>query len=100
MKSVAFGRWQPSRSVPVDNDLQPEDHHQTKFDSTRKLMPERDRLARMLFEEVDLRSNLGCQVMADLVALSIGAAQRPRQITSGLLDGSYPVPAYLSWDHE
>ncbi|KAK5358461.1 hypothetical protein LTS03_011278 [Exophiala xenobiotica] len=43
--------------------------YESDFQQTRKLMPERDRLASTLFMSGSLRDTNGCRVMQDLVAL-------------------------------
>jgi hypothetical protein len=43
--------------------------YESDFSQTRKLMPERDRLAENLFKQASLRDEIGIQVMDDLVQL-------------------------------
>ncbi|KAK4918700.1 hypothetical protein LTR66_016854, partial [Elasticomyces elasticus] len=51
--------------------------HDSDFTQTRRLMPQRDRLAESFFHEGSLRDSRGCQVMHDLIDL----CRQPRLAT-------------------
>lgn len=58
------------RSTRTTRPLEPlELIHESAFQQTRKLMPERNVLASLLFEKGSLRDETGCLVMRQLVAL-------------------------------
>ncbi|KAM5341395.1 hypothetical protein ACJ41O_014426 [Fusarium nematophilum] len=58
--------WQKSQPVKHDD---PPGYHRAIFDRIRFLMPERDRLARNIFEVDVLRSSTGLAVLNDMLAL-------------------------------
>lgn len=62
----ALRMWQTQQSYNP-NDQQ--EYHQALFDRVRFMMPERDRLARDLFQVARLRDPLGLSVLRDLMAL-------------------------------
>jgi hypothetical protein len=55
----------PSRNGESD----PIGHHRTWFSRARSLMPERDRLAHSMFVAAPIRSDIGRQVLRDLITL-------------------------------
>lgn len=61
--------WRKKRSSERTHDTSFVDHHRTRFNRFRHLMPERDRLSSSLFRPTALRSAEGQAVMHDLISL-------------------------------
>ena len=69
------------------------DRHRSFFNRACHMMPERDRLARMLFLPVPLRSPEGRSALRDLIALYISNSRVAYQVVLRPILGFCPVPS-------